>query len=264
MHEILIEIMPQQNRFLRKNINKKALLIGLVTIISFFAFIYLNFTHSNLKIENKKAIAGKQWDCSKQRVNDTIVISPTKVLDDKNDVHLAYAQAYGLEKIYTSNLEFEEDSAQMTKELKLIHIKNNPLYHLKELKHSYPYVIPEMVDLLNEIAYRFKKELPEKKKDEFLFMVTSGLRTNETQLNLSKRNRNAAAVSAHLFGTTVDISYKDFYNVQKDTTMSDYDAVQAITRAMQSLREECRLITVRERKQACFHTTVVVCPPKAL
>lgn len=248
-----------QNQFLRKNI--KVLIIGSVTFISFFAFIYLAFTHSN-KLENKKQAIVRTRDCSKQLVNDTIVISPTTVLDDKNDVHLAYAQAYGLEKIYISNQEFEEDSTQMLKEIKLVHLKNNPLYHLKELKHSYPYVIPEMGDLLNEIAYRFKKELPEKKKNDFLFMVTSALRTNETQLNLSRRNRNAAAVSAHLFGTTVDISYKDFYNVRQDTTISDYDAVQAITRTMQQLRQECRLVTVRERKQACFHTTVVVCPPK--
>ncbi|MGC3978238.1 MAG: hypothetical protein QM751_08480 [Paludibacteraceae bacterium] len=34
---------------------------------------------------------------------------------------------------------------------------------------------PEAADLLNEISYRFKENLPEKKKNDFLFLVTSPL-----------------------------------------------------------------------------------------
>ncbi|VBB48607.1 conserved hypothetical protein [uncultured Paludibacter sp.] len=245
--------------FLRKNI--KAILIATITLICLVSYIYI--TSHNRYSEKKQKRTAHKTDCSKTVIiPDSVLIVPTNVLNDKNDVHLAYAQAYGLQKLYTSNLEFEEDSAEMVKEQKLVHIKNNPLYHVKELKHSFPFIIPEMADLLNEIAFRFKQKLPKGKKNDFLFVVTSALRTNETQFDLSKCNRNAAPISAHLFGTTVDISYKDFYNTTQDSLYSDFDCVQALTKAMQELRQECKLAVVRERRQACFHTTVIPCPPK--
>lgn len=181
------------------------------------------------------------------------------VLNDKNDVHLAYAKVAGLKKLYISNQEFEEECDEAVKEQTLVKIDDNPLYYVKKLRHSYPYVIPEMGDLLNEIAYRFKKNLPEKLKNDFRFVITSGLRTNETQQDLSKYNRNASATSAHLFGTTVDISYKDFFSAKQDTLVQDWEALQALTKTMQQLRMECRFVSVRERRQACFHTTLVVC-----
>ena len=44
-------------------------------------------------------------------------------------------------------------------------ISNCTFYHLKELTHSHPYVVPEMADLLNEIGYIFKSKLKEKNQD---------------------------------------------------------------------------------------------------
>ncbi|MFV0470462.1 MAG: DUF5715 family protein [Paludibacteraceae bacterium] len=245
----------------KKNICKNIhiAVIFCITLVSFIAYIYLVDFESKSSKKTKKN--NSKFDCSHISIPDSVIIAPTDVLNDQNDVHLAYAQAFGLKKVFISNAEFEEECNEVVKEQKLIRIENNPLYRIKELKHSYPYVTPEMADLLNEISYRFKRQLPEFKKDNFLFLITSALRTNETQLNLSRHNRNAAPVSAHLFGTTVDISYKNVYNIKQDTIIADYDAIQALTRAIQELRMECKLAVVRERKQACFHTTVVVCPP---
>ena len=241
---------------MRKNI--KALIISVVTFVGLVVIIYFSTNHFTSLKPRKKSIT--PCDCNRA-TEATAPVSPTTVLDDKNDIHLLHAQANGLSKVYSSNLEFEEDSAKLVKEGTLVHIKNNPLYHVKELKHSYPFLVPATDLLLKEVGALFNENLPEKKKNNFIILITSALRTGETQINLSKHNRNASPTSAHLFGTTIDISYKDFYSVEKDTFVSDYDAVQALYKAMEQLRYECKLVTVKERKQSCFHTTAVVCRP---
>lgn len=220
---------------------------------------YLFFKTSHKKSEEKHKKTSYLIDCTGYDIPDSVKISPTKVLKDRNPVHLAYASLVGIKKPFISNQEFEEECDDAVKEKILVEIDNNPLFYVKELKYSHPYVVPEMGDLLNEIAYRFKKNLPKEKKEDFRFVVTSALRTTETQQDLSKYNRNASQNSAHLFGATVDISYKDVFSIKRDTLVQDWQAVEALTKTMQELRNECRLVTVRERHQSCFHTTVVVC-----
>lgn len=241
--------------FIRKN--KKTLVPIFIILTCLSIYIYKSNSHKNSDKNTKKS--SYLIDCSGLDIPDSVKVLPTMVLNDKNDVHLAYAKVAGLKKLYISNQEFEEECDEAVKEQTLVKIDDNPLYYVKKLRHSYPYVIPEMGDLLNEIAYRFKKNLPEKLKNDFRFVITSGLRTNETQQDLSKYNRNASATSAHLFGTTVDISYKDFFSAKQDTLVQDWEALQALTKTMQQLRMECRFVSVRERRQACFHTTLVVC-----
>ena len=199
-------------------------------------------------------------DCDRSRYA-TAPISPTRELKDQNDVQLLHAQANGLKNVYISNASFEADSAQLVKDQILIHLHNNPFYRVKELTHSYPYTTTEMGDLLNDINALFQEKMKDKKQDKFLFLVTSGLRTNETQQELTNRNRNASTQSAHLYGATVDVSYKEFYNVDKDTVEPNFYAAEALRQTMEDLREQCRMMIVRERKQACYHFTVVVCAP---
>ena len=115
--------------------------------------------------------------------------------------------------------------------------------------------------MLNEIGFRFQKRLKEKKYHNYRFRITSLIRTVETQNSLSHFNRNATLHSAHLFGPTVDISYKNFYNTEKDTIESSYEAVQTLTKVLVEMRQECKFLAVREHKQSCFHLTVVVCKP---
>lgn len=238
--------------------NKKTTLVIIILILTGLStFVYFKLHNKNVQHKNKKS--SYFIDCTGLNIPDSVKISPSKTLNDKNDVHLAYAKIAGLDKLFISNQELEEECVQMIKEQTLVKIESNPTYYVKDMKYSYPYVVPAMGDLLNEISFRFKNQLPKKIKDDFRFVITSALRTNETQQNLSKYNRNASPTSAHLYGATVDISYKDFFNTKKNSLVQDWEAMQALTRAMQELRMECRLVTVRERHQACFHTTVVIC-----
>lgn len=115
------------------------------------------------------------------------------------------------------------------------------------------------MDMLNEIAYKFRKRNKEKKLNNYAIVLTSLLRTDETQVKLSRRNGNATGNSAHIYGTSVDISYKNFYNLDTDTLESNWEAIQELTKTLVEMRKECKLLAVRERKQSCFHVTVVVC-----
>jgi uncharacterized protein YcbK (DUF882 family) len=188
-------------------------------------------------------------------------ITPSNILKDKNEIHLLHAQKNGLKHPFTSDKEFDAKIAELERNSVLIKVTENPFYQLKTLTHSKPYLIPEAVDMLNEIGYRFQKRLQEKKYNNYRFRVTSLLRTEETQDKLSNRNSNATSHSAHLYGTTVDISYKNFYNTKTDTLESSYEAVQSLTKVLVEMREECKFLAVREHKQSCFHITVVLCRP---
>ncbi|MHB9057185.1 MAG: DUF5715 family protein [Paludibacteraceae bacterium] len=237
---------------------KFALLSALLILVSVFFVSKV----TNLLVKeniNEKALR-EIADCDRS-LYATAPIKPTRVLNDKNDIQNIHAQVNGLKQIYISNASFEADSAMLVKDLVLVHLKNNPLYHLKELTHSYPFTTPEMADLLNTIGFIFRQKMKDKNHDYYRILITSALRTNETQQNLTSRNRNASTQSAHLFGATIDVTYKDFYNVKTDSIEQNWIASDALRETMIELREQCRLLVVRERHQACYHFTVVNCDP---
>jgi len=190
-------------------------------------------------------------------------ITPSEKLNDANEIHLIHAQKNGLKKPFTTTEDFFAKIDSLKRNSILIEVTENKFYQLKSLTNSEPYLIPEAVDMLNEIGYRFQKRLREKKYPNYRYRITSLLRTEETQNSLSHHNRNATLHSAHLYGTTVDISYKNFYNTEKDTIESSYEAVQMLTKVLVEMRQECKFLIVRERHQSCFHITVVVCLPIA-
>ncbi len=209
--------------------------------------------------ENKK-IVPTLYDCDRSKYA-TAPITTERTLKDLNDIQNIHAMRNGLENIYLSNAAFIEDSARVAKEHILIKIKDNRYLIVKDLTHSFPYATPETVELLNVIGELFLQKLQEKKLGYYRFLVTSALRTTETQEHLLKRNRNASTQSAHLYGATIDITYKEFFNVKTGELEQSYLVGEALRETMLDLREQCRLLVVRERKQAVYHFTVVNCDP---
>lgn len=190
-------------------------------------------------------------------------ISPANIIHDLNEVQLIHAQKNGLKQPIKTNQEFDSIIPGLVKSHTLVELKDCRLYRMKSLKHSHPYLIPEAVCMLDEIAVRFQKKLEEKKLGKYCFLLTSLLRTEETQQQLSHRNGNASEQSCHFYGTTIDISYKHFYNLETDTIEPKWEVIQELTKTLLEMRKECKLLAVRERKQSCFHITVVVCLPEA-
>ena len=249
-----IEIMPQK-KTRQKRISFNFLFFLLeILILLLIGAVFLHFY--NGKISKSKDF----YECDHVRFANA-PISPSDKLNDPNEFHLIHAEKNGLKKPFTTTEDFYAKIDSLKRNSILIEVTDNKYYQLKSLYHSVPYLIPEAVDMLNEIGFRFQKRLLEKKYNNYRFRITSLTRTIETQNKLSHFNHNATLHSAHLYGTTVDISYKNFYNTKKDTIEASYEAVQTLTKVLVEMRQECKFLAVRERKQSCFHITVVVCLP---
>lgn len=239
----------------------KSTIIYLLIGILLSLIISLYFIINKPKEFEKKPLPNHYINCN-QLINATAPIEPADIISDKNVVQLIHARANGLKKPFKTNAEFDSAYKKMVENYELVEVKDCRLYHLKNLKHSHPYLIPEAVSMIDEIAIRFQAKLKEKKLGNYCFFLTSILRTEESQEKLSHHNGNASDTTAHFFGTTVDISYKHFLNLDNDSIVAKWEIIQELTKTLLEMRKECKLLAVRERKQSCFHITVVCCKPE--
>ncbi len=177
---------------------------------------------------------------------------------DINDIHLKYARGNGIAPLKSATA-FKQELGELVKGKKLVRISDSRYYVVNKLTHSHPYLVPEAEELLEMIGKRFHTKLNQHQKDEYLFRITSLLRTMESQKRLKHSNINATNVSAHLYGTTFDISYKNFIRknlIGKKKVVSDSQAVTLLSEAIGELRDEGKLVVITEYKEACFHITV--------
>lgn len=237
--------------------NKTTLTYFLIAI----AFCSLIALCVKIIFPDSKKPSDNYTECN-QLLNASAPISPSSVLNDKNDIQLLHARINGIKSPFATNAGFDSLITMMVLNNELIEVKDGPLYRLKSLKHSHPYLVPEAVNMVDEIAFRFQQKLKEKELGNYCFFLTSLLRTEETQKQLSHRNGNATDTTAHYYGTTIDISYKHFYNLDNDSVVPSWELIQELTKTLVEMREECKILAVRERKQSCFHITVVACKPK--
>jgi len=180
-------------------------------------------------------------------------------LNDANPVHLESAQRMGISPFQT-NAALEANIESFLSDGKLKKLEDTDTYKVKKLTHSYPYLVPEAVDLLNEIGNRFEEKLSQLEIEPCYMMISSVLRTNESQNGLGKRNHNATSLSAHIFGTTFDISYKEFLPLHGKQAREGYcrhDMMRhPLAEVLTELSEDGRCKVVIEKRQACFHITV--------
>jgi hypothetical protein len=181
-------------------------------------------------------------------------------LKDNNDLHLESARRMGIEP-FNTNKELEEKANSITFRYKLVKLKDCDTYKLKNLTNSYPYLVPAAADLLDEIGIRFQKKLAEMDIEPYYMLISSVLRTKESQSNLGRRNGNATkSVSAHLYATTFDISYKEFLPPHGEPAPEGYcrhDMLRhPLAEVLTEMCNEGRCRVVREVKQACYHVTV--------
>ena len=115
--------------------------------------------------------------------------------------------------------------------------------------------VPRAATLLRTIAANFKDSLSSKGLPSYSIIVTSVLRTNESLKKLRRRNLNASANSAHLFGTTFDIAYARFKKSAFRETETD-KLKSVLAEVLRDLRNEKRCYVRYEYKQGCFHITV--------
>lgn len=176
---------------------------------------------------------------------------------------------------------------QLVRSGKLVELEDTTaLWVLRELDYSVPYVTPATRALLLEIGRRFQQRLDSLGVPRYRIEITSVLRTPAAQSKLRRRNANAAReVSAHEFGTTVDIAYRSYGapvqdtvagvplagefrawtdSIMTETARARGAELQAVLgRILRELRAEGRVLVRMERRQTVYHiTTARATPPR--
>lgn len=155
---------------------------------------------------------------------------------------------------------------------------STPYWVLREMDHSVPYVTPDARAMLGELGRRFHARLDSLGLPRYRMKVTSALRTDEMQAELRKTNSYAArTLSAHEFGTTVDVSHERFAlpaharapdagtpgargmerDVLERLEEEHGKVLQAeLGRAIAEMREQGALHVMMENRQPVYHMTV--------
>lgn len=170
--------------------------------------------------------------------------------NDLNPLHIEAAISLGIQPV-SSREEAEHASKKM------IEIKTNKYYEVEPLSHSIPYLVPEAATLLEDIGKNFIDSLTNHNASLYKIKVTSVTRTVDDISKLQKRNINSSSNSAHLYGTTFDVSWVRYTKInEKDTLHIDNDRLKMVlAMVLRDLKKEDRCYIKHERKQGCFHIT---------
>lgn len=172
-----------------------------------------------------------------------------KDFNDKNDLHLQAAHNIGIAPI-----ENREKADLQKKQLK--EVKSCKNYEIDKLTHSIPFVVPEAELLLQKIGDNFADSLKNLNAPHYKLIVTSITRTKDDVKRLGQKNINASVNSAHMYGTTIDISWKRFIKDSKSSKeLSEEQLKMILASVLRDLRKENVCYIKHEKKQACFHIT---------
>lgn len=171
-----------------------------------------------------------------------------RTFNDKNDVHLNAAKSYG---IVSQPVDIEKS----VEEGALEEVITCDYYEVDKLTHSHPYLVPHAKARLDELGEAFNQALAERGGGSYRFIITSVLRKETDIKRLRRWNVNSTENSAHLFGTTVDITYRRFSKYTPQFIISDLDLKLLLAETLQKFREEGKCYVKYEVKQGCFHIT---------
>ncbi|MBO7490439.1 MAG: hypothetical protein J6T88_09190 [Bacteroidales bacterium] len=175
-------------------------------------------------------------------------IAYRELFNDSNYVQLSAARAIGIDP---STI---DDPAECDA---LVPIFSTAIYRVDTMYHAKPYLMPETVLLLDYIAHRFNQLMAEHYPQigKHKVIVTSALRTEQSERRLKRVNRNATDTSCHLYGTTFDLSAQRYEHIEsgRDTVVDACKQMLAL--ALYELRYE-GLCYVKYERGSCFHITL--------
>lgn len=172
---------------------------------------------------------------------------------DQQDVQILAANKYGVHPV--QNREEAEHSKG-----KLVYVGSNPFFYVDKLNNSIPYLVPRASVLLQDIGRAYFDSLQIKGIPLHKIIVTSILRTKDDVAKLRTRNGNATENSCHLYGTTFDVCYNRYKQIQ--TRQQPRRQVQndtlkwVLSEVLRDMRDRNRCLVKYEVKQGCFHITV--------
>ena len=148
-----------------------------------------------------------------------------EVFNDSNKYQYAAAERLGIRPIRSLGQAYFTTRP-------IVEVRSNQYYTVDELKHSFPYLVPEAEKVLSDIG-----------------------RTPHTVKRLRRVNRNAVDSSTHQFGTTFDISFTRFHNLDRSKVTADEDLKNLLGEVLLDMRDNKRCLVKYERKGGCFHIT---------
>ena len=172
---------------------------------------------------------------------------------DQQDVQIVAASKHGVAPV--QNREEAEHSKG-----KLVYVGSNPFFYVDKLNNSIPYLVPRASVLLQDIGRAYFDSLQIKGIPLHKIIVTSILRTKDDVAKLRTRNGNATENSCHLYGTTFDVCYNRYKQIQ--TRQQPRRQVQndtlkwVLSEVLRDMRDRNRCLVKYEVKQGCFHITV--------
>ncbi len=134
----------------------------------------------------------------------------------------------------------------------LASLGNGDGYLLAKMTYSYPYLTVKSVDFVDELGAAYRDACKKKGVPYRPFVITSALRTHESVARLTRVNRNAIKESAHLYGTTFDISWRGFGPGKTPSQKN----LNVLIEVLDGFRQSGNCYVKYERQQACFHVTV--------
>lgn len=172
---------------------------------------------------------------------------------DQQDVQILAANKYGVNPV--QNREEAEHSKG-----KLVYVGSNPFFYVDKLNNSIPYLVPRASVLLQDIGRAYFDSLQIKGIPLHKIIVTSILRTKDDVSKLRTRNGNATENSCHLYGTTFDVCYNRYKQIQTEKQprrqVQDDTLKWVFSEVLRDFREKNRCYIKYEVKQGCFHITV--------
>lgn len=169
---------------------------------------------------------------------------------DLNAKHLKYAKSIGIELL-------EEISDIGGEKKRLCKVRTGRRYLIAPATHSHPYLVPEAAQLLKDIGRGFQRRLSSEGYHPHMVVVTSVLRTKSDVKQLQKVNNVAVSNSAHLNGTTFDISYARYAPwLGRGKAPTRNELALALGETLQELRDQGRCCVKYEHSTNCYHITV--------
>lgn len=187
--------------------------------------------------------SGKPWTRNIGRYDE--------LFNDSNYLQYRSAERLGVDPMYTL---YDTYNTRRP----LVKIETGENYAVDNLTHSMPYLVPEAAGLLEEIGEEFGALLEARGGDRSnnKLLVTSMLRTPHTVRRLRRVNRNAVDSSTHMFGTTFDISWSNFYYPDSSKREDPVVLKGILAEVLLQKRSEGKCLVKFEKKTPCFHITV--------
>ena len=271
-------------KFLDMKISKNRYLQGFVVVVLLLALVRLVFPSvAEPKLaENEKGQDSAEVDSLKGMKKDELSAAPDTAMagmasiffdkdgkevkhrifsvphfgntfPDQQDVQILAANQHGVAPV--QNREEAEHSKG-----KLVYVGSNPFFYVDKLNNSIPYLVPKASVLLQDIGRAYFDSLQIKGIPLHKIIVTSILRTKDDVAKLRTRNGNATENSCHLYGTTFDICYNRYKQIQtKDQPRRQVqnDTLKWVfSEVLRDFREKNRCYIKYEVHQGCFHITV--------